>query len=96
MTHPLLAFMATSLAAPETPRLRRLRQSWVLLCAALLLAVTLNPACVARFGPQGALPALLPLTAAPVVGLVYWRAKTRADAAWNKVGNRSDQRQGEA
>lgn len=96
MTHPLLAFMATPLAAAETLRLRRLRQSWVLLCAALMLAVVLNPASVARFGPLGAVPALLLLIAAPIVGLVYWRAKTRADAAWRQAGNRSDDQEGEA
>ena len=96
MTHPLLAFMATPLAAPETPRLRRLRQSWVLLCAALMLAVIFNPASVALFGPLGALPALLLLIAAPIVGLVYWRAKMRADAAWSQAGSRSDDREGEA
>lgn len=92
MTHPLLTFMATPMAAPETQRLRRLRHSWVLLCTALLVAVVLNPESVARFGPWGALPALLLLIAAPIVGLVYWRAKTRADAAWN----RSDDPEGEA
>lgn len=92
MTHPLLVFMATPMAAPETPWLRRLRLAWVLLCAALILAVALNPASVSRFGPLGALPALLLLIAMPVVGLVYWRAKTKADAAWN----RSDHPKGEA
>lgn len=96
MTHPLLAFIATPMAAPETPRLRRLRQAWVLLCAALMLAVILNPASVARFGPLGALPALLLLIAAPIVGLVYWRAKARADAAWSQIEGRSDDREGEA
>ena len=96
MTHPLLAFMTTSMAAPETQRLKRLRHAWVLLCAALLLAVVLNPTSVARFGPLGALPALLLLTAAPIVGLVYWRAKARADAAWKEVGNRSDDPEVEA
>ena len=96
MTHPLLAFMATPMAAPETPRLRRLRQSWVLLCAALMLAVVLNPTSVARFGPLGALPALLLLIAAPIVGLVYWRAKTRADAASSLAEKRCYDQEGEA
>lgn len=96
MTHPLLVFMATPMAAPETPRLRRLRQSWVLLCAALMLAVVLNPASVARFGPLGALPALLLLIATPFVGVVYWRAKRKADAAWSQAGSQCDDREGEA
>ena len=96
MTHPLLVFMASSMAAPETSRLRGLRLTWVLLCAALILAVALNPASVARFGSWGALPALLLLIGAPIVGLVYWRAKTRADAAWNRAKNGRNGRGGEA
>ncbi|AIT82705.1 MULTISPECIES: hypothetical protein [Sphingomonadales] len=92
MTHPLLAFMATPMADPETRALRRMRHTWVLLCAALILAVALNPASVSLFGPWGALPALLLLMATPIVGMIYWRAKTRADAAWN----RSDHPKGEA
>jgi len=96
MTHPLLVFIASSMAAPETPRLKRLRHAWVLLCAALILAVIINPTSVARFGPLGALPALLLLIAAPIVGLVYWRTKTRADAAWSQIERRSDDREGEA
>lgn len=96
MTHPLLAFMATPIAAPETLRLRRLRRTWVLLCTALPIAVVLNPAIVGRIGPFGALPALLLLIAAPIVGLVYWRAKTRADAAWNRIGSQGHEREGEA
>ena len=96
MTHPLLAFRATPMAAPETKRLRRLRHSWVLLCTALLVAVVFNPASVSRFGPWGALPALLLLIGAPIVGLVYWRAKTRADADWNRAKNGRNGRGDEA
>lgn len=87
MTHPLLAFLATPMAAPETSRLRRLRHAWVLLCVALLLAVVLNPTIVGFVGPLGALPALLLLIAMPVMGFIYWRAKTNADAAWNRAKN---------
>ena len=86
MRHPLLAFLLTPMAAPETPRLKRLRRSWVLLCLCLAIAAPLNPASVALLGPVGALPALLLLAAAPIVGVVYFRAKARADQAHNRGG----------
>ncbi|WP_065847145.1 hypothetical protein [Sphingobium sp. Ndbn-10] len=86
MRHPLLAFLLTPMAAPETARLKRLRRSWVLLCLCLAIAAPLNPASVALFGPVGALPALLLLTAAPIVGVVYFRAKARADENHNRGG----------
>ena len=78
MRHPLLQFLLTPMAPPETTGLKRLRRSWVLLCACLAVAVPLNTASVGLFGPLGALPALLLLLAAPVIGIVYFRAKARA------------------
>ena len=84
MRHPLLAFLLTPMAAPETPRLRRLRWTWAFLCASLALAVALNQASVGRFGPLGALPAQLLALATPVMGIVYFRAKARADAAHDR------------
>jgi hypothetical protein len=38
------------------------------------------------FGPLGALPALLLLLAAPVMGIVYFRAKARAEEAHDRGG----------
>ncbi len=84
MRHPLLAFLLTPMAAPETPRLRRLRWTLVLLCMGLAIAAHLNTASVALFGPLGALPALLLLVTAPIVGVVYFRAKARADESHNR------------
>ena len=86
MRHPLLAFLLTPMAAPETPHLKRLRRIWVLLCLCLALAAPLNPASVALFGPIGALPALLLVVTAPIVGVVYFRAKARADESHNRGG----------
>lgn len=81
MRHPLLEFMLTPMAVPETVGLRRLRLSWILLCCALALCVSCNGVLVGLAGPMGALPALLLVLAAPIVGLVYLRAKSRADDA---------------
>lgn len=86
MRHPLLAFLLTPMAAPETARLKRLRWALVLLCMGLAIAAPLNTASVALFGPLGALPALLLLAAAPIVGCVYFRAKARADENHNRGG----------
>lgn len=81
MRHPLFAFMLTPMAAPETKGLKRLRLSWISLCCALGLSVTFNGELVGLVGPMGALPALLLVLAAPIVGLVYLSTKTRADDA---------------
>lgn len=81
MRHPLLQFLLKPMAAPETPWLRRLRGIWMLLCTCLAVAVPLNAPSVGLFGPLGALPALLLILATPVMGLVYFRGKARADAA---------------
>lgn len=86
MRHPLIAFLLTPMAAPETPRLKRLRRALVLLCMGLAIAAPLNRASVTLFGPLGALPAPLLLAAAPIVGFVYFRAKARADESHNRGG----------
>jgi hypothetical protein len=86
MRLPLLQFLLTPMAPPESLCLKRLRRTWVLLCACLAVAAPLNAASVARFGPLGALPALLLLLAAPVMGLVYFRAKARAEEAHERGG----------
>ena len=86
MSHPLLQFLLTPMAPPETTGLKRLRRAWVLLCACLAVAAPLNTASVALFGPLGALPALLLLLAAPVMGIVYFRAKARAEEAHDRGG----------
>lgn len=86
MRYPLLQFLLTPIAPPETTGLKRLRRSWVLLCACLAVAVPLNAASVGLFGPLGALPALLLLLAAPVIGIVYFRAKARAVETQNRGG----------
>ena len=59
MTHPLVAFLKTPMAAPETSGLRRMRRLWMALCWALALAVMLLPVLKALLGPWAGLPALL-------------------------------------
>lgn len=86
MRHPLLQFLLTPTAPPETTGLRRLRRSWVLLCVLLAVAAPLNTASVVMFGPLGALPALLLLLAAPIMGTIYFRAKARAEEAHDRGG----------
>jgi hypothetical protein len=86
MKHPLIDFLLTPLAPPETQRLMRLRRTWVVLCALLFLAVPLNAASVRELGPLGALPALLLLVATPALGLVYFRARARAFSAHDRRG----------
>lgn len=82
MTHPLIDFLKTPMAAPETPRLRHMRRWWMALCWALALAVLLLPFLKALFGVWGAAPALILALAAPLHGLAYFRAKLRADEAY--------------
>ena len=84
MTHPLIDFLKTPMAAPETPRLRHMRRWWMALCWALALAVLLLPLMKALLGLWGALPALLLALTAPVHGLIYFRAKFRADDAFSR------------
>lgn len=79
MTHPLIAFLRTSLAAPETRGLRGLRMGWMALCWSLALAVLLLPVLKALMGQWAAFPALLLAIAVPLHGLAYFRAKARAD-----------------
>ncbi|MFX8620463.1 hypothetical protein ABTM24_19690, partial [Acinetobacter baumannii] len=57
MTHPLIAFIKTPMAAPETPRLRRMRRLWMALCWSLALAVLLLPVLKGLLGAKAALPA---------------------------------------
>lgn len=86
MKHPLIDFLLTPIVPPETARLKRLRRTWVVLCALLVLAVPINAASVRLLGPLGALPALLLLVATPTVGLIYFRARTRAFASHERRG----------
>lgn len=79
MTHPLIDFLKTPMAAPETPRLRHMRRWWMALCWALALTVLLLPLLKALFGLWGASPALTLALAAPLHGFAYFRAKLRAD-----------------
>ncbi|RQW41820.1 hypothetical protein [Novosphingobium sp. LASN5T] len=82
MTHPLITFLKTPMAAPETRTLRRMRRLWMALCWSLALAVLLLPLLKVLLGPWAAFPALL-LTAAVVLhGFIYFRAKARADDAF--------------
>ncbi len=82
MTHPLITFLKTPMAAPETQRLRHMRRWWMALCWALALAVLVLPLLKALFGPWGAGPALILALAAPLHGFAYFRAKLRADEAF--------------
>ena len=86
MTHPLITFLKTPMAAPEAPRLRHMRRWWMALCWALALAVLLLPLTKALLGERGALPALLLVLAAPVHGIFYFRAKLRADDHFSREG----------
>ena len=84
MTHPLIAFMKTPMAAPETSRLRRMRRLWMALCWSLALAVLLLPLLKALLGAKAALPAMLLSLTLVVHGLRYFATKNRADEAWLK------------
>ena len=84
MTHPLIDFLKTPMAAPETARLRHMRRWWMALCWALALAVLLLPLLKTLFGLWGASPALIVALAAPLHGYAYFRAKIRADEAFER------------
>ncbi len=84
MTHPLIAFMKTPMAAPETARLRRMRRQWMALCWSLALAVLLLPLLKGLLGAKAALPAAVLCLALAVHGARYFAAKNRADEAYLK------------
>lgn len=86
MTHPLITFLKTPMAAPETPRLHHMRRWWMGLCWGLALAVLLLPLSRALLGEWGAVPALLLVLAIPVHGLIYFRSKSLADEACRREG----------
>ncbi len=86
MKHPLLAYMMTPMAAPESRRLRIMRLIWMALCTSLAGAVIGLQLLLVLFGPYGALVAASLCVATPIHGLIYFRAKTRADEAFGKVG----------
>lgn len=83
MTHPLITFLKTPMAAPETRTLRRMRRLWMVLCWLLALAMLL-PVRKVLLGPWAGLPALLLAAAAMLHGFVYFRAKARADDAFGR------------
>jgi hypothetical protein len=85
MKHPLLAYMMTTMAAPETRRLKAMRLIWMLLCMSLAGTVIGLQLLLALFGPYGALVAVSLCVATPIHGLIYFRAKTRADEAIGKA-----------
>ena len=82
MKHPLLIAVLTPGAAPETRGLRIMRLVWMALCASLAGAVLSLRALLALLGPKGALVAAALCLAAPIHGLLYFRAKIRADEAF--------------
>ncbi|PKP99175.1 MAG: hypothetical protein CVT74_08635 [Alphaproteobacteria bacterium HGW-Alphaproteobacteria-13] len=84
MTHPLITFLKTPMAAPETRSLRRMRRLWMALCWSLALAVLLLPVLKVLLGKWAALPALLLTATAVLHGFVYFRAKARADDAFGR------------
>ncbi len=84
MTHPLIDFLKTPMAAPETARLRHMRRWWMALCWALALAVLLLPLLKLVLGAKAALPALLLCIVLALHGARYFAAKNRADAAYLK------------
>jgi len=84
MTHPLLTFLKTPMAAPETAGLRRMRKIWMALCWTLALVVLLLPVLKLAFGEGAASPALLLALVTPLHGFRYFRAKARADDAFGR------------
>ena len=84
MKHPLLVAMLTPQAAPETRGLRIMRLVWMALCASLAGAVLGLQVLLALLGPKGALVAAALCLAAPIHGLFYFRAKIRADEAFER------------
>lgn len=81
MKHPLLAAMLTPQAAPETRGLKTMRLVWMALCASLAGAVLGMQALIALLGPKGATVAAVLCLTTPIHGLLYFRAKVRADEA---------------
>lgn len=79
---PLIAYMMTPQAAPETHALRRLRFVWMALCTVLALGAAGIRLWVALFGLWISALVIAIVLATIVVGVVYFAAKTRADDDW--------------
>lgn len=79
---PLIAYMLTPQAAPETLGLKRLRVAWMGLCWALAGGVIGIRFWVALFGLPASAVILLLGVSALVAGIVYFTRKMRADDRW--------------
>lgn len=79
---PLIAYMLTPQAAPETPGLKRLRLVWMGLCAMLALGAIGIRLWVALVGLAASAMIFLLGLATLFTGTVYFTRKTRADDRW--------------
>jgi hypothetical protein len=79
----LLDFMATPMAAPETPALRTMRRCWVALCTCLCAGVSGISLWVGLIGQWASALVLVLVISTPCVGWIYFSAKIKADDAWN-------------
>jgi hypothetical protein len=77
-----LDMLTTPMAAPETPRLRRMRLIWQALCLALAASVIFAGALSRAFGPAS--PCLIAALLAATIAwsALYWTRKHRADRAF--------------
>ena len=79
---PLIDYMMTPQAAPETHALRRLRLVWMALCAVLALGTAGIRLWVSLVGLWISALVLAIALATLLVSVLYFGAKTRADDDW--------------
>lgn len=79
MSHPLIDFLKTPMAAPETPGLRRMRYSLIVLCALIALGTLGIKLLVGVFGRTGAAAMLVLVIATPIHAFLYFLCKNAAD-----------------
>lgn len=79
---PLIAYMLTPQAAPETPGLKRLRLVWMGLCGLLALGAIGIRLWIALFGLTASAIIFLLGLATLFTGIFYFTRKARADDRW--------------
>ena len=79
MSSPLIDYMKTPMAAPETPSLKRMRVVLMVLCCLVAVGSMLITVLVNVFGLGAAAIMALLVVVTPVHALIYFGKKNRAD-----------------
>jgi len=79
MSSPLIDYMKTPMAAPETPTLKRMRVTLMVLCCLVAVGSMLITVLVNVLGLGAAAIMVLLVVVTPVHALIYFAKKNRVD-----------------